>query len=229
MRRTFSKADWKDVEGASVKPKRLKLAPNADGLYVCPVENCDSNSYKSQRSCRKHVFVKHGWFYFFDTKPDIQEAFPEKLSMATKRQGGRSKTWDMPSFSDKCQLAKDFVSWICSAGGGGKDLSQAEQLCKKILKFCKFCCPSLEDNYELTRSMVEYCVGSVDFVERFLTYLEEKCQLGSSGIVSYLQSLTHCLDFLRFRGPGSRRKLICFKMLFYSSHLITRLLVDTHN
>ena len=200
MKRTFSKADWKDVEGASAKPKRLKLAPDADGLYVCPVENCDSNSYKSQRGCRKHVFVKHAWFYFFDQKPDILEAFPQKSATATKREGGRSKTWNMPSFSDKCQLAKDFVSWICSAGGGGKDLSQAEQLCKKILKFCKFCCPSLDDNYELTRSVVEYCVGSVDFIERFVTNLEGKCKMGNAGIVSYLQSLSHCLDFLRFRG-----------------------------
>ncbi|MEO0684442.1 MAG: hypothetical protein AAFY76_05185 [Cyanobacteria bacterium J06649_11] len=64
----------------------------------------------------------------------FQEAFPKKLTAATKRESGRSKTWDMPSFSDKCQLAKDFVSWICSAGGGGKDLSQAEQLSKKILQ-----------------------------------------------------------------------------------------------
>ena len=205
MKRTFSKADWKEVEGASVKPKRLKLTPDANGLYVCPVENCDSNSYKSQRGCRKHVFVKHGWFYFFDTKPDIQESFPQKLAMATTRKGGRNKTWDMPSFSDKCQLAKDFLSWICSAGGGGKDVNQAEQLCKKILKFCKFCCPSLEENHELTRGTVEYCIGSVDLIEKFMTYLEEKCKLGNSGIVSYLQSLTHCLDFLRFRGLSSHK------------------------
>ena len=125
--------------------------------------------------------------------------------MATTRKGGRNKTWDMPSFSDKCQLAKDFVSWICSAGGGGKDVNQAEQLCKKILKFCKFCCPSLEENHELTRGTVEYCIGSVDLIEKFMTYLEEKCKLGNSGIVSYLQSLTHCLDFLRFRGLSSHK------------------------
>ena len=200
MKRTFSKSDWKDVEGASVKPKRLKLEPDGDGLYVCPVENCDSNSYKSQRGCRKHVYVKHGWFYYFNKKPDVQEAFPQKLVLPAKRQAARNRTWDIPSFSEKCQLAKDFVSWICSAGGGGKDLNQAEQICKKILKFCKFCCKNLDDDYEVTRHVVEYCVGSVELIQKFMTYLEEQCKLGNSGIISYLQSLSHCLDFLRFKG-----------------------------
>ena len=188
------------VSGASPKPKRLKLEPDGHGLYVCPVENCDSDSYKSQRGCRKHVFVKHGWFYFFDKKPDVEEAFPQMLAQPAKRSTSRSRTWDIPSFSDKCQLAKDFVAWICSAGGGGKDMNQADQLCKKILKFCKFCCQSLDDNYELTRITVEYCIGSVDNVQKFMTYLEKSCKLGNSGVISYLQALTHGLDFLRYKG-----------------------------
>ena len=200
MKRTFSKNDWKAVEGASVKPKRLKLEPNGQGLYVCPLESCDSDSYKSQRGCRKHVFVKHGWFYYFDKKPDVQEAFPQKLFQTAKRQTGRKKTWDMPSFSDRCQLAKDFISWICSAGGGGKDVNQAEQLCKKILKFCKFCCQNLDDDYEVTRTVFEYCVGSVELIQKFMTFLENECKLGNSGVIAYLLALGHCLDFLRFKG-----------------------------
>ena len=115
MRRTFNKKEWKDVEGASQKPRRLKLEPNEHGLYVCPVENCDSDSYRSQRGCRKHVFVKHGWFYYFDKKPDVEEAFPQMLHPPAKRPTNRKKSWDMPSFSKECQLAKDFVNWICSA------------------------------------------------------------------------------------------------------------------
>lgn len=106
----------------------------------------------------------------------------------------------MSSFSEKFQLAKDFISWICSAGGGGKDFNQTEQLCKKILKYCRYCCPSLEDDYELTRNVVEYCVGSVELMHNFMTHLEEYCKLGNSGIVAYLQSISHCLDFLRFKG-----------------------------
>ena len=106
----------------------------------------------------------------------------------------------MPSFSERCQLAKDFISWICSAGGGGKDVNQAEQLCKKILKFCKFCCQNLDDDYEVTRTVVEYCVGSIELIQKFMTFLENECKLGNSGVIAYLLALGHCLDFLRFKG-----------------------------
>ena len=205
MKRTFSKNEWKTVDGASAKPKRLKLEPDNHGMYLCPIENCDSDRYKSQRGCRKHVFVKHAWFYYFDKKPDIQESFPEKLIEPSKRQPARKRTWDMPSFSNKCQLAKDFVAWICSAGGGGKDINQAEQLCTKILKFCKFCCECLESDYELTKTIVEYCIGSVELIQNFMTFLKKDCKLGSTGIISYLQSLSHCLDFLRFKGLSPQK------------------------
>ena len=200
MKRTFSKNEWKAVEGASEKPKRLKIEPNDNGLYVCPIENCDSNSYRSQRGCRKHVCVKHAWFYYFDKKPDIAEAFPQTLLAPTKRQSGRKKSWEMPSFPKDGTLAREFVNWICSAGGGGKDMAQADQLCVKILKFCKFCCDDIDDDHDLSRATLEYCIGSVDLIQRFVTHLEEKCKLASSGIISYLQSLSHCLDFVRFKG-----------------------------
>lgn len=79
MKRTFNKNEWKTVTGASPKSKRLKVEPDGYGLYVCPVEDCDSDSYKSQRDCRKHVFFKHGWYYYFDKISNVQEAFPQIL------------------------------------------------------------------------------------------------------------------------------------------------------
>ena len=114
----------------------------------------------------------------------------------------------MPSFPKECQLAKDFISWICSAGGGGKDFNQADQMCVKILKFCKFCCRDFEDTEELTRTTLEYCIGSVDLIQKFLIHLEENCKLACSGIISYLQSLSHGLDFMRFKGLTPQK--ICF-------------------
>ena len=61
MKRTFHKKEWKNVEGASEKAKRLKLQPDINGTYLCPLNDCDSNAYKSQRGCRKHVTEKHDW------------------------------------------------------------------------------------------------------------------------------------------------------------------------
>ena len=71
MKRTFNKKEWQQVEGASQKPKRLKLLPDQHGLFLCPLSGCDSNSYKSQRGCRKHVVEKHGWYFYFDEKPKL--------------------------------------------------------------------------------------------------------------------------------------------------------------
>ena len=206
MKRTFNKKEWKNVDGANPKPKRLKLRPGENGMYICPLEDCDSNAYKSQRGCRKHVTEKHGWYFYFEAKPKLEDAFPEKLlNPTTKLSPSRCKSWDMPSFSKKCPLAQDFITWICSAGGGGKDKNQAEQICTRILKFAKYCCCDLDDSSELTKVLLEYCAGCVTFIEKFVAFLETECKMGKPGIISYLQSLTHCLDFLRYQGIDSKK------------------------
>jgi len=193
------------VAGATEKPRRLKLESNQDGYFVCPVEGCDSDAYKSKRGCRKHVFVKHGWYYYFEQKPHIEESFPEKKLQKPHLKAGRYKTLDLPYFREDCKLAQEFRIWICSAGGGGKDLNQSQQICKKILKFAKFCCKDIDESAPITKSTLEYCIGSVKHIESFLKYLDEKCELGNPGVISYLQSLSHCLDFIRYQGIMSSK------------------------
>ena len=217
MKRTFTKDEWKNIAGASIKPKRLKLESNDDNMFICPIPDCDSNAYKSQRGCRKHVSTKHGWHFYFDNKPSIEESFPDKLLQEKQDLRKRSMTWEMPAFSDKCKIAQNFTTWICSPGGGGKDLNQASQVCKKILKFAKFCCKDMDDSTELTKTILEYCVGSVNCIELFIKNLEETCKLGKPGIISYLQSLTHCLDFIRYMGvPPEKLSLFMATEVFLS-------------
>ena len=205
MKRTFTKDEWKSVAGATEKPRRLKLELNQDGYVVCPVEGCDSDAYKSKRGCRKHVFVKHGWYYYFEQKPHIEESFPEIKLPKPHLKAGRFKTLDLPYFREDCNLAQEFRNWICSAGGGGKDLNQAQQICKKILKFAKFCCKDIDESAPITKLTIEYCIGSVEHIESFLKYLDEQCELGKPGVLSYLQSLSHCLDFIRYQGITSSK------------------------
>ena len=73
------KHTWKTAIGAKSKPRRLHLTASDDGLYYCPVKECDSFSYKSQRGCRKHVYQRHGWYYFFDHRPNVEDCFHLKL------------------------------------------------------------------------------------------------------------------------------------------------------
>ena len=76
LRRVLNKEAWRKA-AAGKKPKRLKLVPDKNGIYTCPINACDSNGFKSKRGCRKHVYSRHGWYYFYDEKPNVAEVFPE--------------------------------------------------------------------------------------------------------------------------------------------------------
>ena len=205
MKRTFSKPFWKEVTGASKKPKRLKLLCNDDGLFVCPILNCESDAYKSQRGCRKHVYVKHGWFYYFDEKPCVEASIPTTLLKGKPNNTQRCRTSNIPSFSYECSVAVQFTDWLCSAGGGGKDLKQAKQICIRVLKFAKFCCNDVPTTWVLSLEILEYCIGSVNLIEKFIKYLKNDWSVGNSGIIGYLQSLLHYLDFIRYNGVQAEK------------------------
>lgn len=83
-KRILSKPVWKEAIGASKKSKRLKLSPNKEGLFCCPISNCESENYRSKRGCRKHIFTKHGWYFFFDEKPEIEKVFPSMNTRGNK-------------------------------------------------------------------------------------------------------------------------------------------------
>ena len=68
---------WKNARGALQKAKRLQFVPDSNGLFMYPVENCDSEFYRRQRGCRKHVYQRHGWFYYFNSKLKLETALPE--------------------------------------------------------------------------------------------------------------------------------------------------------
>ena len=112
---------WKEAKGAAERSKRLKLTTaDENNLFVCPVHNCDSETYKRQRGCRKHVNYKHGWFYY--AKPYFNDVFPERITrMGPYFRTKRCSTVDMPSFVKTCRSAVCFTTWLISPGGGGKD------------------------------------------------------------------------------------------------------------
>ena len=68
-----SRVDWKSVDGAFPKPRRLHLVEGSDGLIRCPIAGCDHPGFSSRRGCRKHAKTKHSWYYYFDEKPKLTE------------------------------------------------------------------------------------------------------------------------------------------------------------
>jgi len=64
---------------------------------------------------------------------------------------------------------------------------------------------------------LEYCIGSVEHIETFLKYLDEQCELGKPGVISYMQSLTHCLDFIRYQGITASKMAVFMATEVYLS------------
>ena len=197
-KRLFSKVVWKDAIGATRKAKRLKLVPDDKGLFTCPVRLCDSEKYRSKRGCRKHVFNRHGWYYFFDEKPDIDKVFPSLHTRTnTYKLPQRVKTSNMPMFLKNCTIGQSFKKWLQSPGGGGKMESQADQILCKILKYFKFCCTDVLPSWDIPESAADYCLGSLVMMSDFIEHLQKQWHLGYSGIIGYMNAIGHMLDYRR--------------------------------
>ena len=131
-KRLLPKPLWAKAIGASLTCKRLHLLADADDLYFCPVPHCDNERYLSQRGCRKHVYNRHGWFYFFGEKPNIKDCFPEQSTRArTYLLRKRTVTSYMPIFLPSCRISLEFKKRLTSPGGGGKSEKQAYQINSK--------------------------------------------------------------------------------------------------
>ena len=92
------KVDWKNVNGAAEKKRHLHLVTAEDGLFHCPVKNCDHDGFITQCGCRKHVKSRHEWF---DEKPEISSVAP-KLRLAVSSS-------DSKSVRDNPSLPKDIL------------------------------------------------------------------------------------------------------------------------
>ena len=198
--RLLPKPLWKNAIGAASKPKRLRLVQDNEGYYYCPVETCDGNIYKTKRGCRKHVFQRHGWYYYFEEKPKVEEVLPEKVVKKRMQRTNKSNTKSIPMFLKDCLLHKTFKRWLLSPGGGSKGDAQAEQIGCRVLKYLKFCCPDSESEWEIPTGVVDYCVGSVTLLSDFVEYLKEKWEVGYAGIIGYMNAIAHVLDFRRSSG-----------------------------
>ena len=196
--RLLPKHVWKNAVGAREKPKRLHLESKEDGLFYCPINSCDSVPYKSQRGCRKHVYQRHGWFYYFDERPKVEEVLPKQVVEKCKIQKGkRSQTSDMPSFLKTCTIYNTFRDWLMSPGGSSKGRIQAEQISCRVLKYLRFCCQDVCPTWNIPYSVADYCVGSVTLISDFVDYLNKNWSVGYSGIIGYMNALSHLLDFRR--------------------------------
>ena len=197
--RLLPKHAWKDAIGAAPKPKRLHLVPCiSDNLFYCPVKSCDSFSFRSQRGCRKHVSQRHGWYYYFDERPNVEEVLPAPAHRNSAIQKPkRSQTSEMPSFVKTCVVYKLFTKWLESPGGSLKSRLQADQIASRVLKFLKFCCQDVCPTWDVTFDVIDYCLGCIQLLSDYVNHLQTQWNVGFSGTIGHVNALSHLLDFRR--------------------------------
>ena len=90
-----------------------------------------------------------------------------------------------------------FKTWLTSLGGGGKSHSQADQLSVKVLKYLRYCCKDVNPTWDIPVNILDYCIGSINMLSDFIEHLQEEWKMGYSGIIGYLISIGHALDYRR--------------------------------
>ena len=199
------KVNWSDIDGASPKPKRLHLEKDeTDRSYHCPIQECDHDGFQSQRGCRKHVNTKHGWFYFFDQKPEqeglvasAKEDADDDKSSKIAIQTGRI----LPSFPASSQIGESFTKWLSGSGGGCKKDRVAQQVVKRCIKFLKLCC---EDEEELSFEVLDFSLCSHSLLFKFIDYLQDECKLGHGGRLGYIDAISDLIDIRKINGASDK-------------------------
>ena len=199
------KINWSNIDGASPKPKRLHLEKDeTDRLFHCPLQVCDHDGFQSQRGCRKHVNIKHSWFFYFDEKPDLGE-----LAACAKEGANDAKSGEiaiqtarvLPSFSVSSQIGESFTKWLTGSGGGCKKDRVAQQIVNRCFKFLKFCC---EDEEELSFEVLDFSLCSHSLLFKFIDYLQDECKLGHGGRLGYIDAISDLIDFRKINGASDQ-------------------------
>lgn len=171
-----------------------------DGLFHCPVKECNHDGFGTQRGCRKHVKSKHPWFYFFDEKPDLSKTLSNANTDTQQGEDGSRDMKHMPSFSNSSSIAQDMLEWLVGTGGGCKSKRQAQQIVSRCLKFLKFCC---EDDDKLTLNIVDFGLCSPNLLFKFIDCLQDEWKLSHAGRLGYIDAISELVDFRKVNGASS--------------------------
>ena len=198
--------DRQNIEGAFEKKCKLKLrASEEDNTFKCPVKHCDHEGFKTERGCRKHIKSRHGWCYFFDEKPYVQDLTKKVCSGNNLGRLNKCRTHDIPSFSKDSEFAKDFCKWLTSMTGGSRPENQADQIVLRALKFLKSVSSNDLSFEEVTDGIdIDFYLGSGRDISDFIENLESKTGMGHSGQLGYISALCDLIDYRKYQGVTSQ-------------------------
>ena len=74
---------------------------------------------------------------------------------------------------------------------------QANQTLYKGLKYFESCCRDVFSGWDVPKTAVYYCLGSLNMLSDFVNYMQNYWKIGYSDIIGYLNVFVHLLDFRR--------------------------------
>ena len=200
--------NWKALLGAAHGKRTLKLRPNVRNLYTCPIKLCLHADFKSCRGLRKHINIKHPWYYYFDEQPVVKREDMVDITPIPKRASTASK----PSFSLDEGIGYDFLTWLGTSCGGGKSNKESRQIGKRAMKYFMHAMGNNENDVELSNDFVDCCLSSAAIFISFLKTIEVDWKVGPSGAVNYVKAITDFIDFRKASGV-SDNTLRCFAVV----------------
>ena len=140
---------------------------------------------------------------YFDSKPDIREIEEKHLSVSTTAKvDGRSITQELPTFPKTLPPAVNFLNWLQSTAGGGKTKQLSEQVLSRVLKFLKAVNEDAESE-EINGMKVDYCLGSVECIQIFVSLMENESKLSHSRQLGYLNAIYDLMHYRKSTGVSS--------------------------
>ena len=200
--------NWKALGGAAHGKRTLKLRPNQQNQYTCPIKLCLHADFKSRRGLRKHINIKHPWFYYFDEQPEVKREDMVNVQQVPKR----ASTAGKPSFSLDEGIGYDFLMWLRTSCGGGKSNKEGLQIGKRAMKYFMQAMGNNENEITLTIEFVDCCLSSASIFISFLKTLESEWKVGPSGALNYVKAITDFIDYRKASGV-SDNTLRCFTVV----------------
>ena len=87
-----------------------------------------------------------------------------------------------------------------SPAAGGRGKNHADQIVSRISKFFAFCLEDTGSEEELESNYVDYRIGSVEHIGKFLENMKTAHKITNSGQLGYIRAILELMDYRKFQG-----------------------------
>ena len=183
------------------KKRRLYLVEAED-----KISHCEHASFSGKRGRRKHgnmfqsimggiitLMSLHRPQVMIESSKDLQQTPGSNVTT-------KSVTMKVPSMLKNNTFANEFLNWMSSPAGSGRGKNHAEQIVSRVLKFFAFYLEDMGSEEELESNYVDYCIGSVEHIRKFLENMETTHKITNSGQLGYIRAILELMDCRKFQG-----------------------------